>query len=492
MVGSDRSLARPVRIVYAGIMKIGTLGSLGREDERPNIVLAAFVGMICAYLALSGNLLRDGDTAWHVAAGELILSSRSLPTSDPFSYTFYGREWHAHEWLSELIFAIAYRLAEWRGIILVSVLAAGGTLLIVGRELLKWLPVRWAVCLCTVICLLLRPLALARPHMLVWPLLAAWVLVLIKARDRSRAPPRVSLLIMPLWANLHASYLLGLGILAIFCVEALITWEDFRSWVIFAVAAVVTACAGPLLAGNMALAFHLVNMRALSVIDEWRATNIHDDKLFLAFLICCWLLVLLRLSRIHPARILLLGGLSAMSLLHARHQMPFVITAALLLAPLFRQHQITREWRLPPYLSAAAILTLVIIALPIHLIDNDAYPLTALGQIPKDIRRRPVLNGYSFGGPMIMLGLKPYIDGRADMYGDKFTLNYITILRGDMLSFDRAAKRWDIVWTILPPKAPLVSRLDHSPDWRRFYADQWAVVHVRRSLATNHEQSRPS
>ena len=33
-----------------------------------------------------------------------------------------------------------------------------------------------------------------------------------------------------------------------------------------------------------------------------------------------------------------------------------------------------------------------------------------------------MLNGYSMGGPLILSGIRPYIDGRGDMYGDPSSL----------------------------------------------------------------------
>jgi len=116
--------------------------------------------------------------------------------------------------------------------------------------------------------------------------------------------------------------------------------------------------------------------------------------------------------------------------------------------------------------------------------DNIAFPMTAIGRVPADLRTEPVLNGYSFGGPLALSGVRPYIDGRADMYGDQFTLDFLEMLRGDMARFRRADRRWRFGWTILPPKVRLVSKLDREPGWRRLYADKWAVVHVRAPVAT--------
>ena len=42
-----------------------------------------------------------------------------------------------------------------------------------------------------------------------------------------------------------------------------------------------------------------------------------------------------------------------------------------------------------------------------------------------------MLNGYSMGGPLILSGIRPYIDGRGDMYGDELVVGYSRIAHGD-------------------------------------------------------------
>ena len=42
-----------------------------------------------------------------------------------------------------------------------------------------------------------------------------------------------------------------------------------------------------------------------------------------------------------------------------------------------------------------------------------------------------MINGYSMGGPLILPGIRPYIDGRGDMYGDELVVGYARITHGD-------------------------------------------------------------
>ena len=77
------------------------------------IAVALFAAAIAALLAFSPELFNDGDTYWHVAAGRLIIDTRGVPATDPFSFTFRGQPWTAHEWLAEVLAAAAYRLGAW-------------------------------------------------------------------------------------------------------------------------------------------------------------------------------------------------------------------------------------------------------------------------------------------------------------------------------------------------------------------------------------------
>jgi hypothetical protein len=84
------------------------------------------------------------------------------------------------------------------------------------------------------------------------------------------------------------------------------------------------------------------------------------------------------------------------------------------------------------------------------------------------------------GGPLILSGIRPYIDGRGDMYGDQLVVGYSRISHGDADAFDAAVRRWDIRWAIVPNNSQgLIRMLDHSPGWRRVAHDQVGAIYVR-------------
>jgi hypothetical protein len=133
-------------------------------------------------------------------------------------------------------------------------------------------------------------------------------------------------------------------------------------------------------------------------------------------------------------------------------------------------------------LAAAGAVALVAMRaiLPIQPPDGEANPWKLIAAVPPQLRSQPVLNSYSMGGPLILSGIRPYIDGRGDMYGDAHVVGFSHISHGDPVAFAEAVNRWNIRWAILPNRsAKLIALLDRSPDWRRIRKDNVGVIYVR-------------
>src|SRR6476620_6781638 len=81
-----------------------------------NLPLLVGVLLIPAVLGSSQTIFNDGDVSWHIATGQWILDHRAIPHTDPFSYTWLGKPWVPIEWLAEVIYARAYRLAGYAGV----------------------------------------------------------------------------------------------------------------------------------------------------------------------------------------------------------------------------------------------------------------------------------------------------------------------------------------------------------------------------------------
>jgi hypothetical protein len=120
------------------------------------------------------------------------------------------------------------------------------------------------------------------------------------------------------------------------------------------------------------------------------------------------------------------------------------------------------------------------LALPSSSGDSAVSPAEALAHVPSETAKLPVFNSYDLGGYLIFRGVSPFIDGRTDMYGDAFNARYDAIMRPDPAAFETAVRQYGVAWTFLSPSSPLVPVLDTSREWRRLYADRFAVIHVKR------------
>jgi len=463
--------------------------------------------VLLAVAAFSQRVFIDGDTNWHVAAGRWILAHRTIPTTDPFSFTFFGKPWIAHEWLSEVLMTLAYFAAGWSGVVLFIGLCAGLAFWMIAQELRLWMGPAGQVVGLALTFSCLEPFLYARPHIIATPVLVFWTRQLLAARRAGRAPPLELAPLMVLWANLHASFIFGLGIVAPFAAEAFFEAPNeiaaklrvVRDWGFFGVVATALSLATPHGILGLEFPFWVLNMKVLPNILEWRSATFQQPTLFEGALMITLFLGLWRGVRVPPFRLLLLIALVHMALQHIRQEAVLAVLAPMLLAEPFGR-ALKRErpgpriaptvgwtpgWRIASIPVAvtlaigAAAVVVTRLAIPLVRTDNGNVPVTAVAHVPPQLLGQPVFNEYAFGGYLIFKGVKPFVDGRADMYGDAFVQEYLAIAGGAQPDVDKAFRRWNIRWTILSPREPLVRQLDSRPGWRRIYSDEFAVVQAR-------------
>lgn len=449
-----------------------------------------------AFAAFTPAVLSDGDTWSHVATGNWILDHRAVPRVDPFSFSMAGAPWVAHEWLSEVFLALAFRALGWGGVMLLTGAAFGASAYVVARRLARDLAGPAALVVGLIAFGLLSPSLLARPHILALPIFALWCEALLAARERNRAPPLAFVALIALWANLHGGFAFGLALIVPFAVEAFVSAPPerqgaaIREWSLFALASVAAALATPFGVEGLLFPVRLLGLTHLAQIGEWKAEDFsHPGALEIAILGLIGL-ALYRPFRLPPLRLLILLGLLHLSLSHSRHEMLLAVLGPMLLARPLAEALGTvapAAERLPRALLASAFALALALAgaraaLPAPRGDSATAPISALAALSPELKARPVLNAYGFGGYLIFAGLHPFVDGRADMYGDAFLTQLDRTMSGDPDAVRQTLERWQIAWTILAPGQKLAAAMDRQPGWRRVYADAHAVVHVRDEL----------
>jgi hypothetical protein len=454
----------------------------GRNGGFIALILAVL--LIPAVLGSSKTIFNDGDVSWHIAAGQWIMAHGAIPHADPFSYTRAGTPWVPIEWFAEVLFASVHRIAGYGGVAALVTAALMALHALVFLNASRWL--RAALVPIVAMDLVLVPMLLARPHVLTWPLLALWAWLMLRAREQDRAPPLAAALLMTLWANLHGSFVFGLAIAGAFGLEALLSSADraraFRQWLAFGVACVLAACInGNGLAGVLH-PFHIAHLKTLPMIDEWKPSSPSVTPFFFAILAIVLALIAWKRPRLHPMRWVLLGALLALAMFQVRQQAMLAIVAATVLPQGFAAGQGRLAIERGAFMVTAALAVLLVCiraAMPLAPPENAANPWKLIAAIPPQLRTQPVLNGFSMGGPLILAGIPPYIDGRGDVYGDDYITDYARISHGDADAFAAAVERWHITWAILPSSDRALIALVERSGWRKIASDDVGAIYVR-------------
>lgn len=461
--------------------------------------------------SLGKVMLGDPDTYWHIAAGRWIIEHAAIPFQDPFSHTMRGAPWSAHEWLAEVILAFAYKAGGWTGVVAVAACAFASALVFLTRFLLKYLEPVHVLVLVAFAAMMAAPHLHARPHVLAMPLMVIWVAQLARASDQHTVPSLWLLPVMTLWANLHGGFTLGLVLVLAFAMEVTLTAHKRNqsmamamSWGIFAVLSLVSSLLTP--HGIKGLLFTLQILGgsyALDHIGEWQSPNFHSIQPLEIWLLAGLAAALHQGLRFPPVRLALLLGLLHLALKHGRNiELIGLLTPLFLAAPLAKQwrRRITTGPQLPKVdqifqalarpashltagLTTAGMILITLLTVQASTLrpDESVAPSGAVQAVQNAHLAGPVLNEYGLGGYLIFSGIAPFIDGRADMYGDAFLKEYmeaVSLRSADGLP--KLLQRFHIEWTLMPPESPAAALLDHLPEWRRLYADKFAVVHVRK------------
>jgi hypothetical protein len=91
-----------------------------------------------------------------------------------------------------------------------------------------------------------------------------------------------------------------------------------------------------------------------------------------------------------------------------------------------------------------------------------------------------IFNAYQFGGYLISRDIPVFVDGRAELYGEKFVVDFFKATEGKKPELlPRLLDEYRIDATLLVAGAPGPQILDQLKGWKRIYADDIAVIHVR-------------
>jgi hypothetical protein len=455
----------------------------------------------------------DGDLAAHLRMGDTILSLRHIPAHSLASYTAASEPMVAHAWLSEIIFALLYRLG---GLPLLAILtgiviaATHGMVLIFLRR--RGVDPRWALIAALMSLALSASHWLTRPHM--FSILGAALTLFILESERPRRPVYFFVL-FAIWANLHGGWLYGLLLIGAYIAGDLaeaLTGNERETWIgraradsLGLLAAVVGTFVNPYGIGLHHEVVAAVTSSSLANnIAEYLSPNFHDIT-NLAFLIAILLTVTLLAftTRRMPFRWLFVMVMSLYFALSSfRNISLFGVTAW----PLIALH-VARGWpdawrRFPFFNDFARIdrqahsgwwsipMALLLVALGVNhgnvgrtslvadRFDAATFPVAAV-----DSAKHARLSGRTFT-PWVWGGYLMYAWQGTPLHVDPLKFSKVT-----MDSYTRIAElrpgwqselnRWSVQTVVVKTKSPLADALLNEHAWAIWYRDSTASIFRR-------------
>lgn len=482
---------------------------------RPTIRQVFFILLFLGLFLMTLRPISDPDFWWHLRTGQLIAQTHAIPHTDPFSFTNSGKPWVAHEWLSELLIYLLYRLGSYGLLIFVfSMLTTGAFLFAYLRSPQESLPYVAGFTL------LLGAIATAptwgvRPQMISLFISSLFLYLLDRYRKEGKLQFLLPLPLITLaWVNLHAGYFLGLVIMAIHITGDLIDLlkadlqktenpdaPTLKSILILCAVlgvSILATLANPNGLHILLYPFQtLISQAMQKFIQEWFSPDFHQlEWQPLAWFILAFIGAgMLGKKPIAPTKILLTLFFGYAALRSMRHVPLFAIVAIPILAEQIDSLvRIRSEVKAPNRLQkwiAPILLVFIILANCLRFVqviqeqsksETETFPKAAVDWIVQNHPEGNIFNSYGWGGYLIWRLYPQYpvfIDGRADVYGDKFIYAYTDVYRARP-GWEQVLDTQAVHLVLVEPESGLASALLQSAIWEIVYEDQICIVFDRK------------
>lgn len=462
-------------------------------------------------------MLNDGDTGYHIRAGEYILKTFSLPRFDSYSFIAPAFPWTVHEWLSEVFMALFHQSAGLAGVVaFYSFLLALTYYLFV--RMLQAVGVTPLVAVATAIIVIVPSTVhwLARPHVLSLLIIVIWCWILDAYEERNRQflyylPP-----LMLLWVNAHGGYIIGFVLLGVYLANAFLhKWTDRPGWqnggqerfvcyvkVLFS--CVVAALMNPFGYNIFLFPFKLISDKYLmNHVNEFLSPNFHENTTFRLLLLA--LLLILGISR---RRLTFIQSVLAILFTNmALYSVRYIPLFALIVVPIMLRHidlgsiehfpkimaffrkragiVASIDSRARGFFWPAAATGLVMVTLLngaiVHGFDPKSKAVDAVNFMKREHIIGEMFNNDEIGDLIIYEAhqqYKVFIDGRLDMYGTKHLKEYFKV-KSFSPGWETLLQKYGITWIIFDTDTEFVRHLCSLSDWKLIYSDKVASILVK-------------
>jgi hypothetical protein len=507
----------------------------GKINLIPSIADVIFVTLLIRWSFAGSGLLLDGDTGFHIRAGQFIIDTLSVPRHDMFRFLSPPLLWTDHEWLSDVIMAFFHRAFGLTGVVIFFCFLIASVYCL----LFKVIRTHNGNNIISAIIIILLVIAssqihfLARPHIFSLLLLVVWYYLLdtYQYDDRNYLyflPP-----IMLLWVNLHAAFIVGPLLIGVYLfgniVRSLTSGDaekkrckqKARNLALTMFACLIISLINPY--GYQVLLFPFEissNKLIMDNVQEFLSPNFHDPLPFKYLLFLLIAIFAISRASLNITEIILVLLFTNMALYSKRHIPLFAIIVAPVLTRQIDLILNRGDGRVARFIKkrseniatidasskdhlwplAASLVVVIFFAAGMieYKFDEKRKPVEAVEFLKRENIPGNMFNKDEYGDYIIYAAwpnYKVFIDGRVEIHGPEGLMDFLKVIRIKP-GMDEVFKKYDINWIIFSSGSSLSHFLLQRDDWKLIYSDGVANIFVRNTaenqvLIEKYKNTRP-
>lgn len=472
--------------------------------------------LVAASFIAKGAISLDSDFGWHLEVGKLI-SQKSLPLTDPFSYSMPSYPYIDHEWLTNLFIFWTYHLSGKFTLSLIAGVFSLSSLLIAIKNPLSRRKVveSKTFSLINYTLLLLGASVILRysgirPQVESWLFLAVLLRVILDRKAWEKWKFTLPAFFI-LWANLHASFVAGLA--AWFSVIALRSIRirkinKFEIWVLgLSILGTLVNPYGiklwPRVLGEMWLQVSEPSLRW--AINEWTPTFMSIRLPLIVYIPFSFAFIWMNRQRLFLEEKGIFLIFFLLSMISTRHVPLWIIVSLPLAHVSISLLYQDLKGRLARKKFRKAIKVVFLVSLFVFILESiltvsgaryasegNYYPQKAVSYLRSNLPKGQIFSEYSWGGYLIWMlpEKKVFIDGRMPSWrqgGDlasesQFALDdYRNIILG-IVSYEELFDKYQIDTVLFPRPSEvaagsfnLVNKISKD-GWEKVYEDNVSAI----------------
>jgi hypothetical protein len=487
----------------AGIVEAERPRDVRRSDHRSRSMSPPSIRTVWAAIAFGVPVAATWfgrtqaiDLAYQIRAGELMLDSHRLLTTDPFTFTVAGTNWLNQQWGAEVVFAALWRWAGWGGIAVAWGLLVGLACLFVhlacrGRGASPVV----AACLTLAAYVVAAPILTMRPQLFGIVLFAAtqWI---VATRDRSPARLWVVPVMAALWANLHGSFVLLFALLTVAWFEERMSDRLRRRVVVVGGLSLVATLVNPFgvrvwtyvtsIAGNPTISGR---------VAEWGPPSVRTPigALFIGSVLAAFVFLATRQHRVPIVTLIALCFYALLGMAAVRGVVWWALACPALVAPALRPDRARTDER--SFVNAGFLIGICVLLVVAYPGARGSDPVSGgpaiLTFAPEDLveaARGAVPPGahvfasevygswFEFSAP----DLPVFVDPRIELFPSDVWNDYFAVEEG-RAGWEETLRRWNVDVVVLHPDwaSGLLKVIPESTGWRLVTTSPDGSVYAR-------------